>query len=238
MLISFSGLDGAGKSTLIAWTRAHLEQRGMRVAVFHMNEQIGLYAYARMLRDAVMRDPVPSRARSAAQRAAKRVQDAIVWNTALRSVLYPLDLLIFLLYRVWFEAVRRQVLIMDRYFYDTLVDLSAGRSPRTARLLQRLTPTPALAVLLDISPEESFARKGEYSVPYLQRRYVAYHQVLPRVASRVVVRNDDLGATQRVLASALASCLGSASTAGPAARTGVALPTEAPAAAHPTVEVQ
>jgi thymidylate kinase len=205
MLISFSGLDGAGKSTLIAWTRVHLEQRGMRVAVLHMNDHIGLYAYARMLRDAVMRRLIPAHARAAAQRAAKRVQDAVVWNTALRSALYPLDLLIFLLYRVWFEAIRRQVLITDRYFYDTLVDLSAGRSPRTARLLQRLTPMPTLAVLLDITAEESFARKGEYSVPYLQRRYVAYHQVLPRVASRVIVQNEDLGATQRVLASALAS---------------------------------
>jgi thymidylate kinase len=235
MLISFSGLDGAGKSTLIAWLQAHLEQQGVRVAVFHMNDHIGIHAYARMLRDAVLRGRNRLHARSktngrpaakhsangntpeaAARRdarsstptgrwqsTAKRIHDAIVWNHALRTALYPLDLLIFLLYRAWFERVRQRVVIMDRYFYDTLVDLSASRSARTLRLLQRLTPTPALAVLLDISPEESFARKGEYSVPYLRRRHVAYHQVLPRVSTHLVVHNDDFTTTRCVLSMAL-----------------------------------
>ena len=36
MLITFSGLDGAGKSTLIAWLKDTLERRNRRVAVFHM----------------------------------------------------------------------------------------------------------------------------------------------------------------------------------------------------------
>src|SRR5436190_8590026 len=88
---------------------------------------------------------------------------------------------------------------MDRYFYESLVAVTSGREPRGQRLLQRLTPTPDLAVFLDISPEESFARKGEYSVPYLQRRAVAYRQVFQRVPRVVALHNVDFDATARTL---------------------------------------
>jgi thymidylate kinase len=222
MLISFSGLDGAGKSTLIQWMVMHLSERGVRATAFHMNDHIGVYAYARLLRDAMLRvlrapgtpaaDTAPAASSAASQTAsrrkhivltaARRIERIIVWNGTVRSVLYPIDVLIFLFYRLWIEGVRRQVLVMDRYFYDTLVDLTVRRSP-AVRFLQWITPVPGVAVLLDISPEESFARKGEYSVPYLRQRHAAYHQVLPRARSMLLVRNDDLAATQRVLTAAL-----------------------------------
>jgi thymidylate kinase len=74
---------------------------------------------------------------------------------------------------------------MDRYFYDTLVDLAtASVRLRTSRLLA-VTPTPDLAVLLDVAPEEAFARKHEYSVEYLARRADAYRALFPRIPSAV-----------------------------------------------------
>jgi thymidylate kinase len=204
MLISFSGLDGAGKSTLIAWASARLQARGIAVVIFHMNDHIGIHAWLRMLRDAVAGRPHDlARATGSRPGFAKRVRDAMVWSPLLRAVIYPIDVLIFRVYRLWHEGVRRRVVIMDRYFYDTLVDLSAGRSPRPARALLRLTPTPDLAVLLDVDPAESFARKGEYSVPYLQRRHTAYHQVLSQVRSCLCIRNDDRAVTEQVLTAAL-----------------------------------
>src|SRR5436190_2065273 len=41
MLITFSGLDGAGKSSLIAWLKDELERRGRAVTVLHMNRDVG-----------------------------------------------------------------------------------------------------------------------------------------------------------------------------------------------------
>lgn len=194
MLVTFSGLDGAGKSTLIASLRDELTRRNLPVTVLHMNEDVGVYAGLRRLRgwmrgefssnDGFMAQP------SLAPRPtdlASRLRDGLIWNKTVRGLLYPVDLLVFLCYRLYIEKLRRRTLLMDRYFYDTLVDLSAGLGHRWLRLLMWLTPTPQLPVFLDISAEESFGRKGEYSIPYLQRRLDAYRMVSPWVRSAVTL---------------------------------------------------
>ena len=203
MLITFSGLDGAGKSTLIEWLKTRLEARGHPVAVFHMNEHVGLYAYLRSARDAVLPSPTAAHAgvspRGRLKAVLRRVRNAVVWNKPLRRWIYLLDLAVFHGYRLLVEHVRGQVLIMDRYFYDTLVDVSDGRRWFWVRLLERITPTPTVPVFLDIGPEESYQRKGEYSVEYLRRRYVAYRQVFDWVPSAVHMVNQDLNATRVAL---------------------------------------
>ena len=88
---------------------------------------------------------------------------------------------------------------MDRYFYDTLVDLADGGSFTGVRLLERLTPTPQLPVFLDVTPLESFLRKGEYSVEYLQRRWVAYRRIAPWIRTAVVLLNKPLSETEATL---------------------------------------
>jgi thymidylate kinase len=210
LLITFSGLDGAGKSTLIEWLQRQLEGENRRVAVLHMNDHIGVYAYLRFVRDAVMGltpgrrngQPPTGSGRSWSQRpngALRRVRDAVVWNKPLRRFIYPVDLLLFLCYRLYVEKVERRVLIMDRYFYDTLVDVSDGRGWFWIRLLKWLTPTPHVPIYLDITPEESFARKGEYTVEYLRRRLVAYRTVFPWVSTAITLENRDLDASKAVL---------------------------------------
>src|SRR5437868_14634888 len=55
MLITFSGLDGAGKSTLIEWLRSALEEQRHRVAVLHLEHDVGVYAAVRRLREGAAR---------------------------------------------------------------------------------------------------------------------------------------------------------------------------------------
>ncbi len=205
MLITFSGLDGSGKSTLVGGLRAALEARHTPVVVRHMNHDIGAYAAAQALRDRVFgRRRSPDRVRGAAhpppRSGWRRLRYAILWNKPWRRLVYLADLLLFAVFRLYVERVRRRVLIMDRYFYDTLVDVTGPRSWGWARLLERLTPTPNLAVLLDTSPEVAFARKGEHSVEYLARRSQAYRRVFAWVPSAVVVDNADANRAARDLA--------------------------------------
>ena|SRR5205807_4172256 len=212
MLITFSGLDGAGKTSLIQWLRAHLEHRDRSVAVLHMNEDVGVYAYLQTLRDHVRgtRRPAdaPPRPLNVARTRWERMRDAIVWSKWLRRVLYPVDLMIFLLYRAYLEKLRGRILIMDRYFYDRLVDVADRNGWSLLRVFARLTPTPDLPVFLDITPEESFARKGEYSVEYLRSREARYRAVVPWIRSAVIVPNCGLEAAKRTLARAVAERIG------------------------------
>lgn len=230
MLITFSGLDGAGKSTLIEWLTATLEEQHKRVAVFHMNDHIGLYAYLRAIRDRITGRPhvvpatpplpgpddQPSGAHGF-KHAVRELRRMILWNKPLRRLIYPLDLLVFWVYRVYIEKVKKQILVMDRYFYDTLVDVSDGRHWGWVRLLERITPTPTLAIFLAIDPEESFARKGEYSVEYLRRRWEAYRKVFTWVPSALTLVNDDLGLTQARLRRVVLERLGGQRSDAPAA---------------------
>jgi len=222
MLITFSGLDGAGKSTLIEWLCRELRQRDRPVTVLHMPDSVGVYAGLRIVRDGLRRlahgpsGGAPNRPPWMGQQRAPgfrgfpgRIRDAVIWSKVVRRVIYPLDLLIFLAIRFVVETVRRRVLVTDRYFYDTLVDIADDGRWFWVRFLERLTPLPDVPVFLDVSPEEAYARKSEYSISYLTRRSVAYRAVAPLVPSAVVLRNADGDETRRALAQALRERLGS-----------------------------
>jgi len=212
MLITFSGLDGAGKSTLIDYVQSVFLGRQRRVAVLRLNDELGVYAYLRMLRDRLRNKPTPMLAPGVPDpRAQKRLtgfwsrlRTHLIWNPVLRRVLYPLDVLIFLAYRAYHEWFRGQIVIMDRYFYDTLVDLTPSTPRLWNRVLQTLTPRPTIPVWLDISPEESFRRKGEFSVEYLRRRQTAYQDVLAAVPRVVHIANTNIESTKAALLTAIA----------------------------------
>jgi thymidylate kinase len=223
VLITFSGLDGAGKSTLIQSVAATLQQAHRPVAVLHLNDDVGVYAYLRWLRDRLgghrveplppgVVDPrsLPKTHGHGVRGALSRLRAAILWNESVRRFLYPIDLVLFLLYRAYLEKVRGRVLIMDRYFYDTLVDVAAERERPWTRLLERITPRPTLPVFLDVTPEESHRRKGEFSVEYLRRRYAAYQQVFARVPGALRIANTDLAASSTAVLRAIGARNGAA----------------------------
>lgn len=214
MLITFSGLDGSGKSTLIKWLRSSLEAAGHSVAVLHMNDDVGVYAYLRMARDRLLRllgrparrphapaadSPAPLRSGTRFQHLLRRVRYAVVWSPVVRAFVYPVDLLILACYRLYFEKLTNRVLLMDRYFYDTLVDLSKDGPPPMNRLLELLTPAPDVPVLLDVDPACAFQRKPEYPLSYLQRRCVVYRSVFSEVPRCVMLRNHDARLAQERL---------------------------------------
>jgi thymidylate kinase len=215
MLITFSGLDGSGKSSLIEFLKISLEERNQCVAVFHMEHEVGLYAYLQSIRDLISpvttqradRQPKRELERSSPRKSQTgRLKAAIshgrytlVWNKPLRRCVYLVDLLIFLFYRLYVEKIKKQILIMDRYFYDRLVDVAIEKAWHL-KLLALLTPTPTLPFYLDISAEEAYARKAEFSVEYLRKRRAAYQRVFPLIPSSIVVTSgNDLGTTARSL---------------------------------------
>jgi len=216
LLITFSGLDGSGKSTLVEWLTATLQAEKRRVVVLHMNTHVGLHAYGRFLRDCMMLRPfrgtngarpavvvrrAPAReTRSPGLRGALfRIRTAILWSRLLRELTYPVDLLVFLGYRLYVERLRKQILIMDRYFYDYLADMADGHRWTSLRLLQAITPTPDVAFLLDVPPEQADRRKPEQPFQFLTRRWQAYKMLFPWVRTSVILSNSDLDTAKATL---------------------------------------
>ena len=211
MLISVSGLDGAGKTTAIAALRQELESHGRPTTVMHLNDRVGLYAWIGALRDRVtgtQRPGVDSPPRTEPRTSALgRFRDAILWSKALRRLLLPIDIACFAAIRFYVERIRGRTLITDRYFYDRLVDVApqsrADRGWRWVRTLARLTPAPDVAILLDITPEQAFARKGEYSVPYLAQRAAAYERVFAWAPAAVRIPSSTKPQVQRAIGDAV-----------------------------------
>ena len=216
MLVTLSGLDGAGKSTLTEALRHGLEQDGIPAVVFHMNKQVGLYAYVRGVRDALLKlvrsgnaPPRSEEVQASGERSwIAEVRYRIIWNKQLRRLVDLIDLATFMIYRLFVEKIRGRVLIMDRYFYDRITDIADGRRWQYLRWFCRMTPVPDLAVFVEVSPAEAFARKGEYSVESMTRRRAIYREVFSWVPGSVVICNDDrnraMDELQRLVAERLA----------------------------------
>jgi thymidylate kinase len=209
MLITFSGLDGAGKSTLISYLKECLADRGVESTVLTMYDHVGVYATIRRVRDAIRRARgiMPRQKLSTdpdclLEREPNAGPALIVLRSCLvKQFVYGIDLLWLLSYRLYMETICGRVLILDRYFYDSLADIAAGPgSWRYIRWFLRLTPTPRASLFIDVSPEVAFNRKQEYSVEYLKNRRDTYMKIF-RLAPQpiTVLENRDLDETRRRL---------------------------------------
>lgn len=189
MLVTFSGLDGAGKSTLIRRLTQALEKGGRKVTVLTMYDHVGVYAWLRMARDKGRKSAPDADAPSAG------TVVATLRSSKAKRVALLVDLVAFQFYRVWIELIRRRVLVVDRYFYDSLADVADGKDWTYVRFFLKLTPTPSVPILIDTPPEESYKRKGEYSVEHLTRRRGLYHEIFGRVNRPFIVPNHILEET-------------------------------------------
>jgi thymidylate kinase len=193
-LVTFSGIDGAGKTTQIERLVASLRERGLNVTVLSFWDDVAVwsrmrsgvgYRAADLLHSSQMADvPIP----------AKNHKHIRKWYlTAIRSFFYVLDV-VRLRRLLGSRRVRSfDVVIFDRYIYDQIANIYAHSllARLYSRALLKLTPIPDLAFIVDASPDAAFARKPEYPLEFLYRNRHSFLQLRKFAPELTVISNGN-----------------------------------------------
>ena len=186
-LITFSGIDGAGKTTQIEYLFSSLQERGLRVLRLTFWDHIAVWPRMRAgvgQRAADFYHADQSQEKSFSPKNHKHIRK---WYLTLaRSGLYLLDV-VRLRCILSSRSVREyDVVIFDRYIYDQIANLYSRSL--AARIYRRLllwqAPSPDLAFILDTSPATAFARKPEYPLEFMhqnRQNFLGLREFVPQL---------------------------------------------------------
>lgn len=197
LLITFSGIDGAGKSTQIAKLVDYLTVQQIPIRKLAFWDDIVLFRNARtgFSRRVLQSDGAVGTPERPAKRNDKNTQS---WPLLMgRAILHVFDVIH--LRRVVRKTLKENTgaaIIFDRYIYDQLAALPMQQwwARIYAAALLRAVPTPDLALLLDAIPEAARARKPEYPLEfmrkyrgsYLELRKLANLELIPAAEPEIV----------------------------------------------------
>jgi thymidylate kinase len=188
-IVSFSGIDGSGKSTQIQALCDRLKEDGLNVLLIRFWDDIAVLTRFRSAAGhRIFRGDQGIGSPSApVNRRDKNVRSRLM--TGIRLFLYLMDAVSSRL------AVNRalrsdaDLVIFDRYIYDELANLPV-RNPflrAYIRLIMSLVPKPHISYFLDADPIKACARKPEYPVEFLHVNRQSYLDLSELVGGITVI---------------------------------------------------
>lgn len=195
-VITFSGLDGAGKTTVIDALKEKFESEGKTVKIFTMYDDLSFYAFLRLFRDGVRKlfgrkielpkeaetdpnfDPHPN-----------SLIYKIIRSRPSKAMVLAIDTLSMYLFLL-VKTRRSEIVLLDRTSYDYIVDVLPKKYKKIhISIALFFSFKPSLSVFVDTSAQVSFDRKGEFTVEYLAWRSVAYTQIFNMINNKIVIDN-------------------------------------------------
>jgi thymidylate kinase len=174
--ISFSGIDGAGKSTQIHHLSERLREIGLHVSRITFWTDVAAFTRLReiMSHSVFHGDRGIGRPDRPVRRRDKNVN---AWYlTLFRCSLYLIDVVKLKVVSRSIRNQSRDIVIFDRYIYDELANLPLDHwlTRRFVQLLLAIAPRPDLPLLLNADPAEACIRKPEYPEEFLHRNRASF----------------------------------------------------------------
>ncbi|MGH9495339.1 MAG: dTMP kinase [Candidatus Sulfotelmatobacter sp.] len=199
-LITFSGIDGAGKTTQIEELSAYLQGQGLRVLRLSFWDDVAVWRSLRAKAGEGAARLHRKRGRADAAFGARNHKHIRKWYlTAARSVLYLLDVLSLRRVLPSQRVGMADVVIFDRYIYDQIVNIDSHLSSTRAYscFLLKYTPRPDMAFILDASPDAAFARKPEYPLEFVYRNRQSFLDLHKLDRNLVILSAGNIEETQK-----------------------------------------
>lgn len=165
MIISFSGVDGSGKTTHTLAVKEYLESKDYRVKYLHMIEWTWVNRIGRLLQKGKVVERLDS--------GNDNISNLMAYTIIILSVV---DVFRFHLSNLWNRIFGHRILICDRYFYDLGVQaIYRGMMGSSLESFYWwIIPKPEMGFLLDVSPEKAHSREMNHEKLYYQQKRSLY----------------------------------------------------------------
>ena len=189
LLISFSGVDGSGKSTQIENLRSALHAAGLKTTLlaFWDNVVVGVKYREGFVHKVYKSERGIGAPGKPVNRRDKNVRG---WHlTVARHFLYLLDAIHLCEVVARAKKSGADVIILDRYIYDELSNLNVNNSLSRSfiKFVHGFVPRPDIAYLLDADPVAAYARKPEYPVDFMKKCRRAYFDLASILGTMTVI---------------------------------------------------
>lgn len=191
MLITFSGIVGSGKSTNAKQTHRFLQEAGYPAVYLRFR-----FLKARRILRALLGkkhqvlSPMAKKTKPPRHTTKLRHQ-AILKLTLTRTVVYLWRIMLFRIFAA--IRLRRKIIIVDRFYYDSLVHYSlTGWFERLyLGLIKATLPRPQLALMLIAPPRTILHRRPNYDGAYVQQLHHNYLRLTQTFPYLVVLQTDN-----------------------------------------------
>lgn len=197
--VSFSGIDGAGKSTQINALRDAAEQAGLRVRIIRFWDEVARLTGLRETsgHKIFKGDQGIGSPDNPINRRDKNVRS---WPMAcVRLFLYSVDAVSTRIKVA--EALHggADFVIFDRYIYDELANLNLrNRLMRCfVRAVMLLVPRPQVSFILDADPVQARARKPEYPLEFIYVNRQAYFDLSGLIGRMTIISPGPIADVKR-----------------------------------------